>query len=265
MQPQGLLLDYGGTLVEDVSVDLRAGNEWLLSRASYRQAHVTVEHVLERASRVATEVAGRRDDVHLETAWPTLTRLIHDYFGTRFDLPMADLEMGFWRASVQTRPMPGAQNVLEQLHRANMPVAVVSNTSFGEPVIRYELGKHRLADHLTFVMVSADYGVRKPNVLLFETAAARLGIQPRDIWFMGDRLDTDIAGAKAAGMTAVWFNPNKRQDPSGDADLTVAHWDDFMRQFLKASVRLEQAAQGAAPNGGRDRDEATRCTRFGRG
>jgi hypothetical protein len=67
MRPQGLLVDYGGTL-EEVSVDMRAGNEWLLSRASYRPAHVTLADVLERASRITKEVAERRDQVHLETA-----------------------------------------------------------------------------------------------------------------------------------------------------------------------------------------------------
>jgi HAD superfamily hydrolase (TIGR01509 family) len=234
MPPQGLLFDYGGTLVEEVSVDFRAGNEWLLSRASYRPARVTLEDVLERASRVTKEVAERRDHVHLETAWPTLTRLIHDFFGIRFDTPMAELELGFWRASVQTRPMPGARKALEQFHRSSVPTAVVSNTSFGEQVIRFELGRHGLADHLAFVVVSADYSVRKPNVLLFEIAAARLGVRPEDIWFVGDRLDTDVAGAKAAGMTAVWFNPNNRPDPSRSADLTVADWDGFMHHVMKA-------------------------------
>jgi putative hydrolase of the HAD superfamily len=246
MTPQGLLFDYGGTLVEEVDVDVRAGNEWLLSRASYRRSHVTLEDVLERANRVTKEVAGRRDQAHLETAWPTLTRLIHDYFGIQFDTPMAELELGFWKASVQTRPMPGAQKALEQFHRSNVPAGVVSNSSFGEQVIRYELAKHKLADHLAFVVVSADYSVRKPNVLLFETAAARLGIQPKDIWFMGDRLDTDVVGAKATGMTAVWFNPNNQQDPSQGADLTVADWDTFMRRVQEASTGLEGAAQQAA-------------------
>jgi HAD superfamily hydrolase (TIGR01662 family) len=249
MRPQGLLLDYGGTLVEEVSVDPRAGNEWLLSQASYRPAHATLERVLDRATRVTKEVADRRDHVHLETPWPTLTRLIHDYFGTRFDLPMAELEMGFWKASVHTRAMPGAQKGLEQLHRANIPVAVVSNSSFSEPVIRFELGKHGLADHLAFIAVSADYSVRKPNDLLFETAAARLGIRPSDIWFMGDRLDTDVAGAKAAGMTAVWFNPTNRPDPSQSTDVTVADWDTFMRRILAARPTLEEAEQDAAPAG----------------
>jgi putative hydrolase of the HAD superfamily len=228
--PQGVLFDYGGTLVEEVGFDFRAGNEWLLSQASYRPAHVTIEQVLERARRIARDVAGARDDVHLETAWPTLMRLIHHFFGVRYDIPMPDLELGFWKCSMQTRPMSGARAALDDLHRRHIPAAVVSNTSFSEAVIRYELGKHGLAGHLSFIVVSADYSVRKPNVLLFEIAAARLGIEPRDIWFMGDRLDTDIAGAKAAGMTAVWFNAAGQQDPSGSADIAVANWDEFMRK-----------------------------------
>jgi HAD superfamily hydrolase (TIGR01662 family) len=225
---KGLLLDYGGTLVEEVSVDLRAGNEWMLSQASYRPPGVTLEQLIDRSERITRDVAARRDEVQLETPWPTLTRLIHDFLGFRFDAPMAELELGFWKASVKTKAMPGAREALEQCHRAGTAIAVVSNTSFGEPVIRYELGRYGLTDHLAFVMVSSDYAVRKPNVLLYDTAAARLGIAPRDIWFVGDRLDTDIAGAKAAGMTAVWFNP-AGMAPSSAPDATVASWADFMR------------------------------------
>ena len=233
MGPKGVLFDYGGTLVEEVSFDPRAGNEWLFSRASHRPPHVTIEDVLARANLVSTEVAGRRDEFHLETAWPTLTRLIHDFFGIRFDLSMAELEMGFWRASVQTRPTPGARGLLERLHRANIALGVVSNTCFSEQVIRFELGKHGLADHLAVVIVSAEYSVRKPNALLFETAAAMLGVQPKDIWFVGDRLDTDVIGAKTAGMTAVWFNPGRVPDTSRSADLSVADWDDFILEALQ--------------------------------
>jgi putative hydrolase of the HAD superfamily len=134
--------------------------------------------------------------------------------------------------------MPGARKALEEFHRMRVPTAVVSNTSFGERVIRYELDKHGLSEHLAFVMVSSDYAVRKPNVLLFETAAARLGVQPEDIWFMGDRLDTDIAGARAAGMAAVWFNPHQEQGASQAVDLTVDHWDALVRHVRGASPAL---------------------------
>ena len=117
-------------------------------------------------------------------------------------------------------------------------MAVVSNTSFSEQVIRYELGKHGLAEHLAFVMASSDYAVRKPNVLLFETAAARLGVDTHEIWFMGDLLDTDIAGAKAAGMTAVLFNPHQDQNPSGDSDLVVADWDGLVHHVHESRNRV---------------------------
>jgi len=236
--PRGLLFDYGGTLVEEVSVDLRAGNEWLLAQAVYRPPQATLERVLERANRVAREAAGLRDRAYLETAWPALARLIHDFLGIRFAVPMAELEVGFWQASVQAKPMPGAQAALQQLHRSQMPMAVVSNTSFSEQVIRYELGKHGLAEHLAFVMASSDYAVRKPNVLLFETAAARLNVDTNDIWFMGDLLDTDITGAKAAGMTAVWFAPNPMEDPSPAVDLTVADWDGLVHHVKESRVRV---------------------------
>jgi putative hydrolase of the HAD superfamily len=240
--PKGLLFDYGGTLVEEVSVDRRAGNEWLLAQAAYRPPQATLERVLERAGRVDREAAGLRDQAYLETAWPALSRLIHDFLGIRFDAPMAELELGFWRASVQAQPMPGARNALEHFHRANIPTAVLSNTSFSEAVIRYELGKHGLAEHLAFVMVSSDYAVRKPNVLLFETAAARLGVHPNDIWFMGDRVDTDVAGAKAAGMTAVWFarNPMDGPSPAVDlVDLTVADWDGLVHHVQESRDRVQ--------------------------
>ena len=159
--------------------------------------------------------------MQLETAWPTLTRLTHDFLGIRFDVPMTELEIGFWKASVTDQADARRRETRSSSFiDRGLPMAVVSNTSFGEPVIRYELAKHGLTDHLAFVLVSSDYAVRKPNVLLFETAAARLDVPPADIWFIGDRLDTDVAGAKAAGMTAVWFNANPRPDTSQDADLT---------------------------------------------
>jgi putative hydrolase of the HAD superfamily len=230
LPPKGLLLDYGGTLVEEVGFDPRAGNELMLARAVHRPEHIRLDQVLDRANRVSADVAARRDEFHLETPWPTLSRLIYDFLGISFADPMAELEMAFWKASVKTKPMPGAREALEEFHRSGVRMGVVSNCSFGQDVIRYELAKHGLADHLMFVMVSAEYSVRKPNVLLFETAAAKLGITSKDIWFVGDRLDTDIAGANAAGMNTVWFDPGDSRQIN-DADIKVAGWMDLMQRW----------------------------------
>ena len=232
-RPKGVLLDYGGTLVDEAGFDPHAGNTWLLAQASHIAPGVTLERVLERAHRVVSEVADRRDKFGIEAPWGSLTRLIHDAFGTRFTLDLAELERGFWDASVTTLPIAGAREALDALHAAGVTLAVLSNASFSAAVIRHDLAKHGLADHLEFVMVTADYVVRKPNALLFDVAATRMGLAPSDIWVVGDRLDTDIAGARAAGMQAVWLRP-RHAAPSNLPNLTVQDWVDLQRCFERS-------------------------------
>jgi putative hydrolase of the HAD superfamily len=109
-------------------------------------------------------------------------------------------------------------------------MAVVSNSSFGPDVIRYELDRHGLGEHLSFVIVSAEYAVRKPERLLFEAAAARIGAHAADIWFIGDSLEADIAGARAAGMQAIWLEP-RGDDVASDADLVAHDWAAIVSAF----------------------------------
>jgi len=55
-------------------------------------------------------------------------------------------------------------------------------------------------------VVSDSVGYAKPDRRIFEHACNLAGVAPREAVFVGDRLDVDIAGAKSAGMRAVWFN-----------------------------------------------------------
>ena len=194
---------------------------------------------MQRAKTVSAQVLDRRDEFGIETPWPAFTRLIYDFLGVRFDRTPAALELAFWKASVTTRPMPGARQALSEFHGAGIPMAVVSNCSFGPEVIRYELQKHGLTEYLTFVMVSAEYAVRKPNALLFDTAAARLGIAPKDIWFVGDRQDTDMAGAELAQMKPIWLKHSTRGE---SVYLTASSWKDITSHFRKASSVPSQFA-----------------------
>jgi putative hydrolase of the HAD superfamily len=233
-RPKAILLDYGGTLVEELGANPRAGSELMLSRATVRPPAATFEAVHARANRVSHDVTSRRAQFQIETPWIALTRLIYDSFGVEFDQPLSELELDFWKATVTTRPMPGAAEALKVFRDNGVPTAVVSNSSFGPHVIRYELNRHGLAGNLSFVMVSAEYAVRKPNPLLFETAAARIGEEPSDIWFIGDSLVADVSGARATGMTAVWL-PGHDEAPPGSADLIAPDWPSVVEAFLSAS------------------------------
>ena len=56
--------------------------------------------------------------------------------------PMAELELGFWRASVVTRSMAGARDALGACRRLGIAMAVVSNSSFSDAVIRSALARY---------------------------------------------------------------------------------------------------------------------------
>jgi putative hydrolase of the HAD superfamily len=233
-RPKAILLDYGGTLVEELGADPRAGTELMLSRTSVRPPAATFDAVQARANRVSHDVTSRRAQFQIETPWISLTRLIYDPFGVEFDQPLNELELDFWKATVTTRAMPGAAEALAVFRDNHVPIAVLSNSSFGPHVIRYELNRHGLAGNLSFVMVSAEYAVRKPNPLLFETAAARIGALPADIWFVGDSLVADVSGARATGMTAVWL-PGNVEAPPGSADLIASDWPSIVEAFLSTT------------------------------
>lgn len=46
--------------------------------------------------------------------------------------------------------------------------------------------------------------VGKPEAPLYELSVSRLGLTPRDVLAVGDRLDTDILGAMRAGLDSLW-------------------------------------------------------------
>jgi 2-haloalkanoic acid dehalogenase type II len=56
------------------------------------------------------------------------------------------------------------------------------------------------------VAISGELGVAKPDPAIFQIALRELAAEPDQTWHVGDDPVTDVAGAQAAGLTAVWLN-----------------------------------------------------------
>ena len=68
--------------------------------------------------------------------------------------------------------------------------------------------------------------IGKPQPALFEMACARLGCAPADCVMIGDRPDTDIAGALGAGMRAALVRSGRfRPGAPWPQELPRPHWD----------------------------------------
>ena len=53
-------------------------------------------------------------------------------------------------------------------------------------------------------LISAREGLRTPGRRFFELALQRAGVSAADAWHVGDHPMADVAGACAAGLTAIW-------------------------------------------------------------
>jgi len=98
---------------------------------------------------------------------------------------------------------PEAEAVLRGLS-SRYPLALLTNGA-GD-VQRAKLARTPFAQYFHDVVISVEEGIGKPDPDIFRIAARRLGVDPGEAVMVGDSLARDVAGAKAAGMRAIWID-----------------------------------------------------------
>jgi putative hydrolase of the HAD superfamily len=116
-----------------------------------------------------------------------------------FDRFFAGLYAHYGGASAW-RARPGAHAALRRLRALGAATGVVSNFDGRLPGILSGLG---LAELLDVVMLPGEARAAKPDPRIFALALARLGVPPAAAVFVGDDHTRDLAGARAAGLSAI--------------------------------------------------------------
>ncbi|MBX3503488.1 MAG: HAD family hydrolase [Alphaproteobacteria bacterium] len=116
---------------------------------------------------------------------------------------------------------PGIDALLQRLVVRGLKLAIVANQS-ASAVDR--LQRAGIGRHFTHLALSEVVGVRKPDAAIFLGAAQALGVPPQRCIMVGDRIDNDIAPAKALGMAAIRFRSGRhaRQQPRSPSEAPDA-------------------------------------------
>ena len=124
-------------------------------------------------------------------------------------------------------PVPGVTAVLPELSR-RLRLAVICNTGRTPgSTARIILERLGLAGYFTHLTFSNEEGVAKPHPAIFQRTLAALGVEPQEAAHIGDDPRTDVKGARAVGMHALWFNPHGRTD-AVPCDLELHCWEDIL-------------------------------------
>jgi HAD superfamily hydrolase (TIGR01549 family) len=112
---------------------------------------------------------------------------------------------------IARRALDGAAELLLAL-RPHARIGIVTNNLLEEQ--QDKLQYCGLASCVDVLIASEDVGVSKPDRGIFEIALSRMGVAAQDAVMVGDSWANDIAGAAAAGIRAVWFNPDRQPLPA---------------------------------------------------
>lgn len=77
-----------------------------------------------------------------------------------------------------------------------------------------DLAQIGIAGHFEVVLAASLENTPKPAPDMFRKCIDKFRVEPHELLHIGDNVDTDVGGARAAGARAVWFNRNRAIWPS---------------------------------------------------
>ena len=139
----------------------------------------------------------------------------------------AALAPAFASASFTRYVPPEARALLEALTRRGFVLGAISDWEDTLPDVLTALD---LLPYFDALSLSAVVGVTKPDPLLFDDELAQVNLPPDACLHVGDWLELDVAGARAAGMNALLFDWAGRR-PNADCPR-VTDWPQLTAYLL---------------------------------
>jgi N-acetyl-D-muramate 6-phosphate phosphatase len=228
---RGLLLDFGGVLVDETIQPVRIAEAL---RDAFSAAGVPPPSTVDSDLRAGLVAYGHWREATVRP--PAPVELSHREFWTEFvaaDWPVDARTVVAERASALCYELirfdprtPLRQGIRELLDEFAGPVGIVSNTMCGA-AHRDHLAAVGLGDRFAVQLYSDEAGIRKPNPELIRRAAKAIGAVPEECWYVGDTWSRDVrCGLRAGVGTTVLMRSSRTgtetAPPGLDADLVVA-------------------------------------------
>lgn len=129
---------------------------------------------------------------------------------------------------------PGVKETLDMLKQRYMLAAISDAQS---AYANAELQAVGLPDYLKPVIVSGDYGYRKPDKRLFQKALDELTLGSDEVVYVGNDMFRDIFGAQQLKIKTVLFSQNQveKQIPGVQADYIIYNFTELLHaiKFLE--------------------------------
>jgi len=214
---RGIIFDINGTLT-----DIHT-NEWhedvyrvISNLLSYQGIMLGASAVKDSYFQIMVEQRAQRGERHPEFDAVGIFQEIITRHSTEFtrrlppekleQLPRFFAETHRAASCYRLQLFPGVEDTIKQLHQ-KYQLAIISDaqTAYAVP----ELNTVGLSGYFDPIIVSGDFGYRKPDKRLFEKALTAMKMEVTEVVFVGNDMYNDIHGAQKLGMKTVFFRSNQ--------------------------------------------------------
>lgn len=134
--------------------------------------------------------------------------------------------------------LPKTHEMLKTL-QPRYRLGLVSNFTHG-PAAREILDRHGLSGFFDVIVISGEFGYRKPHVSIFNELEDRMGVASAHIAYVGDDIENDVSGSHRAGMWPIFtqyakvfkgiaqqLHPEQVETVEQLGAPTILDWDDL--------------------------------------
>ena len=232
--PKMILFDYGQTLIAEQKFDGVKGTEAVLQYATRNKYHLSAEQVQAKANEINWEL-GRFDPekrhlFQIEIPDTMFTPYLYESQGIEIALSNSEIDTVFWNAAASGMPTEGIKEFLGYLKNKGIRTGVISNICYDFSVVAERINRLLPENAFEFIITSSNYIFRKPNKRIFDLALEKAGLEPDEVWYIGDQYECDVKGALNAGLFPVWYIGAIDLPYTEDTNiLTVKTWNEIER------------------------------------
>ncbi len=239
--PKMILFDYGQTLIAEQKFDGVKGTEAVLQYAARNKYHLSAEQVQAKANEINREYMeemhsiGRFDPekrhlFQIEIPNTMFTPYLYESQGIEIALSNSEIDTVFWNAAAPGMPTEGIKEFLGYLKNKGIRTGVISNISYASSVVAERINRLLTENAFEFIITSSNYIFRKPNKRIFDLALEKAGLEPDEVWYIGDQYECDVKGALYAGLLPIWYIGAIDLPYTEDTNiLTVKTWNEIER------------------------------------
>ena len=144
----------------------------------------------------------------------------------------------------ERRMRPEVPEVLEAIKGMGLKIGLISNVN-SRGQVPINLTEYRLRDYFDPVVLSSEYGRRKPDPAIFHYAARLANLPTGRCMHVGDRIVRDVLGARRAGFRLVVQIKHDFEHGEPDEGATPDYVIESMTELLDI---LEGARKGFHPD-----------------